>query len=383
LIQRCRGICGPDIGLTLRVSPENGVRGTEKTRNKCLYQRSLGGFVPGQIYNRKIEITVEEEDPAKPYEPVTFEHSFQIQAQPSKKNPFPIPIDQQIGPIDHEATDDDGPFGIRTATFSFSCHWYLTADVLDAIFYISSEMEVNKNSQEALVIKVLNQLSTGALTGSGSWLEKLITLFDPLKELKNLMKALAYIYWALLVGPKQPWDHKESITPTLGEYSLDVPQGKWYFFDIWSNMHYGYIGRVVGFSEQELYVGAAIAQAVDDLRKPIRDQFKRIAEGITASDPNKVTEALKELVEDKELREELKEIYQKLKNSGGDLSVLDNADDSGSIMLGAERIYEEYGDNFTNTEESRQFILEIVRRRRKYSQGSILKVDGKEGICAK
>ncbi len=37
---KMQGYIGPDIRLTLRVSPENGVRGTEKTRNKCLYQRS-------------------------------------------------------------------------------------------------------------------------------------------------------------------------------------------------------------------------------------------------------------------------------------------------------------------------------------------------------
>ncbi|NJL82979.1 MAG: hypothetical protein HC890_08510 [Chloroflexaceae bacterium] len=56
-----------------------------------------------------------------------------------------------------------------------------------------------------------------------------------------------------------------SIFPAFGTYSLDASQGKIYFNDIWSNMHYGYIGRIVGFTERELIDGAAVAQAVDDL----------------------------------------------------------------------------------------------------------------------
>ncbi len=38
-----------------------------------------------------------------------------------------------------------------------------------------------------------------------------------------------------------------------------------YRFDIWSNIHYGYVGRATGFSQPELTGGAGIEQIGSDL----------------------------------------------------------------------------------------------------------------------
>ncbi len=146
-------------------------------------------------------------------------------------------------------------------------------------------------------------------------------------------------------------------------------------------MHYGYIGRVVGFSEKKLIDGAAVAQAVDDLIKEIgRNRIENISESIISLDFNRALETLAEIANDPELRQKLQEIYEKVKQ--GDIAGLDNDDDSGSILLGSERLYDKYGNGFVVSQETREFIIGIIRRRRKYARNSDLKLDAIEGICA-
>jgi hypothetical protein len=60
---------------------------------------------------------------------------------------------------------------------------------------------------------------------------------------------------------------------------------------------------------------------------------------------------------------------------------LDNDDDSGSILLGSEHLYNKYGDGFVVSQETREFIIGIIRKRRKYDPNSKMKLDAIEGIC--
>ena len=376
-----QGYIGPDVNLTLRVAPESAIKGTETTKQKCLYQKPIVGFIASQTYVYTIEATVEEEDPVIPYGPVAFEQTFEVKTDTLPKDnlpKYPLPKNKAIEPIVHKATDDDGPWGVRTATFSFNCHWYLTADIFDAIFYISTEMDSNKKSQEAGTLKTLNRFAKGDFTGTA--LDSIIPLFVPVKDFRELMKGLAYAYWVILVGLRRKWDHKPSIFPAFGRYSLDAPKGKIYFNDIWFNMHYGYIGKVVGFSEKELIDGAAVAQAVDDLMKKIgRDKIDNLVEGIISLDLKDALETIVEIANDLALRQKLQEIYEKVKQ--GDIAGLDNDDDSGSILLGSERLYDKYGDGFVVSKETREFIIGIIRKRRKYDLNSKMKLDAIEGIC--
>lgn len=80
-------------------------------------------------------------------------------------------------------------------------------------------------------------------------------------------KAAAYGLWAERVAPGRPWDHKRLLrTKFPGQ-----PHPHWhkygdfdYFYDIWSNIHYGYGGVALGFGADELINGAGLAQAMDD-----------------------------------------------------------------------------------------------------------------------
>ncbi|WP_313065239.1 PAAR domain-containing protein [Achromobacter animicus] len=80
-------------------------------------------------------------------------------------------------------------------------------------------------------------------------------------------KAAAYGMWAERVGPDRPWDHKPILKRMLGQ-NLNKGWQKYgdhdYYLDIWSNIHYGYVGVALGFSAAELINGAGLAQAMFD-----------------------------------------------------------------------------------------------------------------------
>ncbi|OKH19732.1 polymorphic toxin type 44 domain-containing protein [[Limnothrix rosea] IAM M-220] len=386
------GNIGPDLRFTSQVESEKAIRGGVKAKNtdggvqeynKCIYQKPILGFKLGNSYPYTVKATVEEEDPVNPYGPVTTFYSFNVQVPiPERPNEDLLPGTNAIGPVVHEATDDDGPrFGIRTATFSFNYRWYLTADISDTIFYIASEMEINRNSVDVLIIKNLNSMAKKNFDGVA--LKKMQPYLDTRSDFEILLKGLAYAYWFLLVRPDGEWDHKQSIFPTLGLASLDVTKGKIYFNDIWSNMHYGYIGKVAGFTDKELLGGAALAQAGDDSLSAIEQDIKELinlAVNITSQDLAQSWAALLQLITNTNTLKTLKDIYDRFQQAG--IAGLDNDDDSGSISLGSDRLYDSYLDNFINDDSSREFILNMVRRRRKYSPNSELKQDAPEGICS-
>ena len=73
----------------------------------------------------------------------------------------------------------------------------------------------------------------------------------------------AYFLWAERVGTGRPWDHKKEILESFGKWHQR--KGFAYRYDIWSNIHYGYISQVIGFGKSEMLAGAGIAQIGDYL----------------------------------------------------------------------------------------------------------------------
>lgn len=87
-------------------------------------------------------------------------------------------------------------------------------------------------------------------------------------------KLAAYQMWAERVAPNRPWDHKPIIRHAL--QAKGIFNRGWqkygqndYFYDIWSNIHYGYVGVAVGFSPSELIDGAGLAQAASDASRDV------------------------------------------------------------------------------------------------------------------
>jgi hypothetical protein len=81
--------------------------------------------------------------------------------------------------------------------------------------------------------------------------------------------AAALTAWASKVAPGRDWDHKPKLDTLLALGS--DPEGADYYFpilgdvdhelyyDIWSNIHYGYVGSAAGFDPEILQSGAAEA----------------------------------------------------------------------------------------------------------------------------
>ena len=73
--------------------------------------------------------------------------------------------------------------------------------------------------------------------------------------------------WANLVNYGKLWDHKKYIKRTFGEHSYDTESSTYLLFDIWSNIHYGYIGKSIGMSAWTLLSGAGAAQLLNPRSK--------------------------------------------------------------------------------------------------------------------
>jgi hypothetical protein len=86
------------------------------------------------------------------------------------------------------------------------------------------------------------------------------------------MQAKAFVIWIERVGQNRPWDHTPIIRRTIG--GIWHKQGKYdYFYDIWSNVHYGYVGMAGGFSESVLLDGAGAEQIVSDAKRKFEEVF--------------------------------------------------------------------------------------------------------------
>lgn len=104
------------------------------------------------------------------------------------------------------------------------------------------------------------------------------------------MKIEAYATWGLQVGNRRPWDHKPLISGDrhLQENAVLRPLRRGgefvrgyhhkykdydYFYDVWSNIHYGYVGRAAGFTANELLDGAGLEQlATNPIRRQVHDE---------------------------------------------------------------------------------------------------------------
>jgi|DewCreStandDraft_4_1066084.scaffolds.fasta_scaffold22540_1 hypothetical protein len=131
--------------------------------------------------------------------------------------------------------------GKKKATFSFQVEVaikdfdYSRFD--QALTYMYQELTVNAQSKD--VQKIKDALNKGNDT-------------------------LARTLWFNLVAKDHKWDHKPILAKKLG---LENPPDYWFpirgdsehewYYDIWSNIHYGFVGRAAGFAAQTLQDYAA------------------------------------------------------------------------------------------------------------------------------
>lgn len=141
----------------------------------------------------------------------------------------------------------------------------------DVAEFIFREMITNKDSDEAKEIAKDN------------------ATFDALIDDEPIMavaaKKRALEKWGAMVASGRKWDHKGPIRRIyLATEHFDPVSEKSYPFDIWSNIHYGYVGSKVGFSADVLLTGAGAAQtktivnqALKGKLGPLEDAFDRFS----------------------------------------------------------------------------------------------------------
>ena len=64
--------------------------------------------------------------------------------------------------------------------------------------------------------------------------------------------------WYVMVRGGAPWDFKPDIQREIGNQIILADT--WYSYDIPANIHYGYVGRAIGFNREWLLFGAGAAQ---------------------------------------------------------------------------------------------------------------------------
>ncbi|POD81373.1 hypothetical protein BKM17_01775 [Pseudomonas syringae group genomosp. 3] len=142
--------------------------------------------------------------------------------------------------------------------------------------YIAEEM--NRNLLHPTVQKLKKLLNYDAAQETRKWME--LPWYAQLGAHNNPQTiaasntAAAMVIWAEKVGQNREWDHKPKI---LKEFNNDTrhKQGRYaYYYDIWSNIHYGYIGMAAGFSESVLLDGAGLEQIASETLGKIKRPFK-------------------------------------------------------------------------------------------------------------
>ncbi len=115
--------------------------------------------------------------------------------------------------------------------------------------YMFREMHNNARSSEVSTIRELNQAALLSLIPGMSGI------------VGGAAKAAALLKWKNLVQTGARWDHKPilrkmlQLTQNDHHFPIQGDPDHEYFYDIWSNIHYGYVGRAAGFTATELQLG--------------------------------------------------------------------------------------------------------------------------------
>ena len=120
---------------------------------------------------------------------------------------------------------------------------------------ILSAMKVDINSQEARRIRAINSADNPGVT---------------CHFFCNLFLVGAGSLWVKQVHAGGPWDYKPQIRQVqqgFDYWPLDASGDVDVFFDVWSNVHYGYVGGSVGFSLATLQFGADLGRRFPALER--------------------------------------------------------------------------------------------------------------------
>ena len=136
--------------------------------------------------------------------------------------------------------------------------------------YIAGEMNTNAHGDEAKKILGLNTYSEKECMNqyrNQAWFTRLLNTDMAIQCSENSFNfpRAALLAWTLNVRQGARWDHKPIIEKKFHprdpeKQQLRAYKNYVYFYDVWSNMHYGYVGTAAGLSEAALLDGAGLEQ---------------------------------------------------------------------------------------------------------------------------
>ncbi|WDG76986.1 polymorphic toxin type 44 domain-containing protein [Pseudomonas chlororaphis] len=143
--------------------------------------------------------------------------------------------------------------------------------------YIAGEMNTNINSPSVRQMKDLNSFDLAEEARKYAALPFYMRLgqHPDFHSLALGKKAKAFAIWTERVGQNRPWDHKPKLLKLFDGEVRHKQGGYDYYYDIWSNIHYGYVGLAGGFSESVLLDGAGAEQIVSDSLRKIQKWNER------------------------------------------------------------------------------------------------------------
>ena len=155
---------------------------------------------------------------------------------------------------------------------SVICTQHSYDGAIDVAKYIVEEIKKNIKSKEALEIYDYLHYE--------KYIEKYYnsTRFTPPPDPLTI-KSIGIAKWFEMVNTGKPWDHKPKIASlfkycavkrytqkgNLSESHFHKYKYYDYFYDVWSNIHYGFLGRFCGFSEDFLHFGSGVQQFASNL----------------------------------------------------------------------------------------------------------------------
>ncbi|POP79087.1 polymorphic toxin type 44 domain-containing protein [Pseudomonas syringae] len=154
---------------------------------------------------------------------------------------------------EEEAVPNDGPEGCTHPDMMEKLATYI-ADEMNNNIHHSSVLKMNKLLNYDVAEETRKKMDL-------PWYAQIGNTSPQAIGASNM--AAAMILWTERVGQGRDWDHKPKIHAKFGRYPHR--QGKYdYYYDIWSNIHYGYVGMAGGLSESVLLDGAGVEQIVSD-----------------------------------------------------------------------------------------------------------------------
>lgn len=142
--------------------------------------------------------------------------------------------------------------------------------------YIAGEMNRNIKHQSVLEMRELINYDRSAAAEKFKALPWYARLAGPpnFNSIAWVKKLEAMAIWTRQVGQNMEWDHKPKLQAMYNGI-VRHKQGKYeYYYDIWSNIHYGYVGIAGGLSENLLLDGAGAEQIVSDSARKVAELKK-------------------------------------------------------------------------------------------------------------